>query len=107
MSLFSCHRTGLFYEAKTNNFAWMTYISPFEKYTWMLVGITIVVCGFFLFVTARFGKSIEEDHDFDILLSLMIMIHGMFNQGAPYEPKKMSTRCKSCHRFLLITNNPA
>ncbi len=70
----------------------MTYLSPFEKYTWILIGITIVVCGFLHFITASFGKVIEEDYEFDFSLSLMIMIHGMFNQGAPYEPKKASTR---------------
>ncbi len=96
----------MFYKEETNNFAWMTYINPFEKYTWLLIGITIVVCGVFLFVTTRFGDGIEEDYDFDFLLSLMIMIHGMLNQGAPYEPKKLSARFKlKSHRFLL-TKHP-
>ncbi len=85
-------REGLFYKHNADGFAWMTYLSPLEKHTWIVIGITYLVCGVFLWITARFGKVIEEDYDFNLPLSMMIMIHGMTNQGAPYEPKKASTR---------------
>ena len=85
-------RTGLLYKEESKAFTWVTYLNPFEKYTWIMIGISSVVCGIFYFITAQFGKIIDEDDEFDLPLSFMIIIHSMFNQGAPYEPKKASTR---------------
>ncbi len=64
------------------------YIKPFETKIWIAIIVTLSACGLMLALT-----GIREDgNDYNLGLSWFITLHGIFNQGAPGEPGKHSSR---------------
>ncbi len=71
---------------------WTTFINPFENAMWLCVALTYILVASLLAMTYHFGQYLIEDHQFDLRLSSLVSVHSLFMQGAPYEPKKMSSR---------------
>ncbi len=89
-------RTAVF----TNYASWtvdgaLTYVIPFTGVLYILIVATIFVTTAGLFITTYFGRDIREDYHFTFGLDAMITLHGLLNQGAPYEPQKISSRSYS------------
>ncbi len=70
----------------------MTYIAPFEANTWICTLLTCILSTIVYYFTGNYGSSEDEDYDFDWGLSATIIVHGIFMQGAPYEPKRLAPR---------------
>ena len=79
----------------------LTFIAPLHPHMWLCIFFTLVVCTLIYALTAKFGRYLKEDHNFDLSLSAMVVIHGIISQGAPYEPQKMSTRVVFLSIFLV------
>ncbi len=80
--------------------SWDTFVKPFEDLSWLSCILTYFVIAWILTLTYHYGQIVEEDYAYDIKLSSMISVHVMFLQGAPYEPRKCSSRIVFFAAFL-------
>ncbi len=93
-------REGFFYKDQTNrNIEWGMYIKPFGFSIWISILVTSAVC---IAMLAMTGIK-EKQHYFNLEISWLIMLHGIFNQGAPTEPSKNSSRY---HDHITIADSP-
>ncbi len=88
---------GLFVKVTGDSNKWTTYSSPFGKYLWLAIFLTLMLSAGIYFIINRFSMSSKED----VFWISMLPIYAISNQGNPVEPSGNAKRMTFLGIFLL------
>ena len=84
----------------------MSFLSPLALESWTLLFVvsltSCLVLALTLIVNNIMDPENEDNHENEILFSLMLVIHCFFGQGTPNEPRPTSSKVAFFCTFLSV-----